>query len=281
MIGLLNIKDDLRRSLDVGPFVDLDKTAPNDLDGIYIDWVPKSNKNRYLRQALVIEMYVKKKRPIVIFDRFFSLTYKEFLWLSKFNSFFFEPAVNFRRGFDYMPQWTDGKVGTWDEDKKSIDMAYQNDNLNECIATLEKYYRNYSSLFPDKIVRYSGGINTAKKKQYSDVSEMEHIPELDWGDVKYTVLIGSKTEYRVGYLRDDLFDIMKKGVLPLLPIEHRFFGSMFNGLVVKDVQDVDYYISLFGKVKTEVIEDIFDNMKKYNPEFDIKFTTERITSCFV
>lgn len=277
MIGILNIKDDLRKELsDLGTFYDLASADPEDLKGMYIDWVPKYH-SLFLKQAEIIEKWVKKKIPIVIFDRYFSLTWKEFSWLNRFNVFFFEPAVSYRRGFDFMPQWiSDRNVS---QNEKSINLGYK-DIINDRIASFEKYFLKYSSLYPNKKVFYNGDISLLKKGSYQDVCDMQY-SDFDWKDVGYTILLGSKNEYKIGHLRDDLFEIMNEGCLPLLPIEHRFFGSAFRQLTVKTAEEVDYFVSLFDNVKESVIEDLFGDIEKYYPEFSIEYTAERIRSCLL
>ena len=69
------------------------------------------------------------------------MTYKEYIWLKRFQVFFFEPAINNRIGFTYVPQWTSPIKDNWDdkfrEMKRSIDLFYTG-NLNNKTKTFEK-----------------------------------------------------------------------------------------------------------------------------------------------
>jgi hypothetical protein len=277
MIGVFNIQENLKAQLQKGHEL-CDLSVDENIDSIFIDWVPQSD-SKFVRQAEIIEKYVRNKIPTIIFDRFLSMTYKEYIWLKRFNVFFFEPAVNNRIGFTYVPQWTEPIDNFWDNiyrenDDRSIDLFYEG-NLDKKTKSFEKYFKEYASLYPDKIVGYKGIF----KKTYDDynIKSLENINLLD---VKYTILLGSPTEYRIGYLPDNFFTYMQKGILPFLPVEHRFFHGMFKDAVIKDEKDISFIIdSISGRffgVRYILIENIYDNIDKYYPEFKINHVIDKI-----
>lgn len=279
MFGVYNIRDDLKNVLStkVEPLYNLfDLSEDSDeIECIFIDWIPPGNEG-FVRQAEIVENYVRKKIPTVIFDRFLSMTYKEYIWLKRFNVFFFEPAINNRIGFTYIPQWTTSLEENWDKEflykERSIDL-FCTEDVNNKIKSFEKYYKEYASLYPEKNVYYFGS-----KKDYSNYN-IKHANDFDPFDVKFVILIGSSTDYRIGYLPDYIFYFLKCGILPMLPIEHRFYSPLFGELVVKGRNDVDYFISGSSSgnhIRCIIIEDIFRNMEKYFPEFKINYIVDKI-----
>lgn len=285
MIGLLNIRDDLRNGLsqhlDMGTLDEVLQGEFPEVDGIFVDWVTKDSEDDFVKQAVLVEHYVKKGVPTVIFDRHLALTRKEYTWLGKFNTTFLEPAICNRAEFEYFPQWVSPLKGNWyQEHDRKIDLGYSG-ILDDRTASFEKYYKVYAQVFPEKKVLISSQLDSlkAKIKDYQN-HNLEFSNKLDYFDVSFMILIGSFSEYNMGFLRSDLFDIMRKGVIPLCPIEHRHFGSMFRSLVVEDERDVDYLVSCGGRVREIIIEEVFENTMKYYPEFDIKYAVDKIRHYF-
>jgi hypothetical protein len=278
MLGVLNIRPDLKAKLSQH----FEVTESGKIDGLFIDWVPKSNDD-FAKQAVMVEEHVKRGIPTVIYDRYLNITTQEYMWLRKFNVTFFEPVINHRAGFEFLPQWTEPYKWKYTEETREIDLAF-NGVVKDKIASFEKYYGTYASLFPDKRVIYeapAAGMPLPIKTEKWANNNLVH-QYFSWDTITFTVLIGTLFDYKRGYLREDLFEIMRKGVIPLCPIEHRFYGSMFQDLVIKDERDLDYYVgtSPMRKVGGVLIEGIFDNMLKYYPEFSIDYTVDRLKECF-
>jgi len=99
--------------------------------------------------------------------------------------------------------------------------------------------------------------------------------------IPFTILIDSKRNYEIGHLNPWTFYIMENGCVPILPLEHRFFGNMFHKLTVENVEDVDWIIRGLAKVKWTLLEDIYNNIKTLYPEFLIDNVTEVIKNCLV
>ena len=279
MLGVFNIQEDLWTELDkTRKMVTLEHFP--DVSGLFIDWVTKDHIE-FPKQAAIIEHYVKKGVPIIIYDRFFSLEKKEFNWLKKFDISFFEPAINNRPGFEYIPQWTDGKFSyNWekriDDENRKYDLAYTG-KMTDRIAAFEQYYLNYAGLFPNKKVVYSSELNDTKINYYCDYN-LYRVAGINSEQVSFTILIGSPIEYRIGYLRDDLFDIMKAGIMPLLPFEHRFFGTVFKNFLIDGENDLDYYICHYSKIRGVLLEELYEKLLDYYPEFKINFIVDKINN---
>ena len=278
MLGVFNARQDLKSALDSVKLVDLHE--PNlpfpELSCIFIDWLPKSDPN-FPKQAVFTEHYVKAGIPIIIYDRFLSVEKAEVNWLKKFNVSFWEPAINNRPDFEYMPQWWNNKITLdpfIDEEEREFDLIYDG-ILNDKITSFEKYYKTFAGLFPDKKVGYTSGLLHKKIQDYENYN-LKMYSGITTGDASFTILIGSAAEYRIGYLRDDLFDIMKQGVLPLLPKEHRFFGTVFNSMTIYSEVDLDYYINSYKKIRGILIEELTESLFESYPEFKISYIVDKI-----
>ena len=76
-----------------------------------------------------------------------------------------------------------------------------------------------------------------------------------------------------GILPMNMFDILKRGCMVLLPSEHRFFQSL--QMTINDEKDLDYYIKHPG-LRFVLIEEFFDNIEKQYPEFTIKYAVDKL-----
>ena len=278
MLGVFNIRQDLKIAL--APIKLIEINEPNlplpEVSCIFIDWLPKF-KAEFVKQAVIVENYVKAGIPIIIYDRFLSVERAEINWLKKFNVSFWEPAINNRPEFEYVPQWWNNKITLdpyIDEKDRKIDLIYDG-VLDDKFASFEKYYKSFAGLFPDKNVGYTSGLLHEKIQDYENYN-LKMYSGIANGDVSFTILIGSLIEYRIGYLRDDLFDIMKQGVLPLLPEEHRFFGTVFKEVTIYSKTDLNFYINSYKKIRGVLIEEITEKLFKSYPEFKISYITDKI-----
>lgn len=272
-IGIYNIDNDLRSELSKSiEIYDLkDSSDFPKLDGLVIDWVNKENDS-FLAQAAIIEHYVRESIPVVIYDRFMCVTPKEHGWLKKFNVTFLEPALNNRIDFEYLPQWTNL---TYKIEKTQFDLGYIG-KINRRVKLFEKYYVQLISLWPDKTIKFES----------SDVIDEKKIDEwnksgifFDLGNeynFKFSVLIDSPHNIDIGYLPNNLFEMMKHGVMVLCPVEQKYFQGMFPQLLVKKPSEVEYFIKSFDNLREVVIEEVYENIQSNYPEFTIEYACDII-----
>ena len=83
-------------------------------------------------------------------------------------------------------------------------------------------------------------------------------------------MIDNQKNYEIGYLDPYIFESINCGCLPLLPLEHKFFGNLFNKLVVSYAGDVNFIVESFEKVSYLIVDDIIDSIKKLYPEFIVE-----------
>ena len=285
MIGIVSFRENitvkLSESLPIIKVFDImDKKFPK-LDGLFIDWVDQSIlPDEYAVQAAIIEKYVRTKIPVVVFDGELAMTKREYDWLKKFKVFFFEPALQNRREFGYLPHWLDKlNIDMEREEERPFALAYSTINLEDKLKSFEKYYRKYAQLFPDKKVLYQAEkLDKVKYQQYEN-DNMVNQAIIDWEEVDFTILIDSKKNYDIGYLNPWIFYIMENGCVPLLPLEHKFFGNMFHKLTVESIEDVDWIVRGFCKIKWTLLEEIYDRVSRLYPEFLIDNVAEVIKNC--
>jgi hypothetical protein len=222
--------------------------------------------------------------PIVIFDRSFSLTEKEFNWCKKFNTHLFEPALySGRTGFGYLPEWTSDYDIFIDGPDKEYDLIYSDNQLEYKLKGFEKWIKNFARFFPNKKVAYSCNekLTSFLKEEFEKNYIMRVIgKENIYDSGKFTVVIDTDMAYKIGYFNSNYFSAMNNGCLPLLPYEHKYFHGMFKGLVINDLKEMDYFISSYWRIREVLIEEIFDRIKNKWPEFTVNHAVDVIGNCY-
>lgn len=286
MIGILSKHVDKVFLDKLKPYVMIEDNLDLDVDGLFVDWVAKTpvNEDAWMKQASLLQKYIKEV-PIVIFDRYFSLSAKEVEWVKKFNVKLFEPALNSGRfEFEYLPEWItnfETVLEKEDEEDRIYDVVYSYHNIEYQLKEFDSWFKDYARLFPDKKVAYSTfKITDFKKEDYKDnglIFLEHHHPIFNEG--KFTVAIDQLQSYQMGYISPIVFYAMNLGCLPLLPKKHKYFHGMFKGLIVSDIKEMDYYVSLYGRVKDVLIEEIFDRIKTEWSEFTVDHASQIIGNC--
>lgn len=286
MLGVFQITEDENFLKGLQPLTTIelfDPQNPLDIDGLFIDWLPKipEYEDVWMVQASLLQEYIKTGIPIVIYDRSFSLTEKEVNWIKKFNTHLFEPALNSGRiGFRYLPEWI-SDFTIWNRDDREYDLVYSHSNVEYQLKGFEKWIKDYARVFHNKKVAYSTlHLSDFKKEEFTKnnlIFLKEKYPIYIMGDM--TVAFDSDDAYKMGYLNQSHLIAMNIGCLPLLPVEHKYFHSMFKGLVVSDIQEMDFFVSSFGSIRNEVIEEIFDRIQREWSEFTLDHALNTIREC--
>lgn len=251
------------------------------LQGLFIDWVPKlpEYENTWMKQASLLQLYIKSNIPIVIFDRFFSLDEKEVEFVKKYNVHLFEPALySDRSGFEYLPEWIDESIiQTKYDDKRKFDFVYSHNKIEYQITEFEKWIMDYARVFPDKKVGYATNIiSDFKKEEYktNNLIKVEKYPIYKEG--KTTIVIDKERAYKIGYLNHMYLYAMTVGCLPFLPAKHKYFHGLFKGLIVNNINELNMGISMFAKVRDVCIEEILKRLTDEWSEFTIDHATDVI-----
>jgi len=282
LLGTVNIEENLGKELSKDfDLITMKGEKPN-IDALFVDWIPRSKKRSpsVVLQATVVDWYVKKKVPTIIFDRFLGVTNKEYKWLKKFKTYFFEPAINHRRKFDYLPIWTPEiyDMVTYPNIEvkgREVDLGCT-DYLRNKLKAFEKYYVEFGKLYPKYTVNYTWDLPQEKQEEYGEanVNQRNFAAE----NLKYFMLIGTQKAYEIGYLYPDLFWYMERGCIPLLPQEHKYFHSLFADTVIEKLGDIGYLMGGYNYVVPALV-DIYERVEKYFPEMKINHTIDVIKRC--
>lgn len=280
-LGVFNCSKDILEEL---PYdvVQLDNlTSELDVDALFIDWLPRNltDSKKLAQQAALVEACAKGKKTVVLFDKYLDINEREYKYLKKFNTLFFEPAVNYREGFSFLPPWTKcydlTELPTYGErGKRDIDLGYIG-TLKNRMKGFEKYYVEFAELYPKFNVSYSSSLPKPKIDEYKDAGVTKK--EFAYKDMKCFILIDTPRNYEIGYLNPDVFDIISMGCFPMLPIEHRFYHSVFE--VIKDIKFIPFNIQGWEKVREVMLLDMYNNIKTVFPEMSIEYAVETIKKC--
>jgi len=275
MIGAFNIENKMFSKLSEQiSLIDITDNINKKVDGIILKWIPLSQNELSIKQIQLIEKYVKKM-PIIVIDKSMTINSKEYNWLKKFKVKLYEPAVKNRECFNFLPDFIDFSEISFNNESKKYDIAYENDVI---LDNFEKYYCLLSDKYSIKIPCKIYNISKEKKEVYKKLNIDFEIP-FDWKDVSTTVVIGTKKDYKIGNLNVNLFSKIKYGCLPLIPEEHRFFGSLMETLI-KNHRDVYYYLGYDKKIRSILLNDVLKRLKHHYPEFTIEYQIDELTNFF-
>lgn len=268
-----NLKEELSKSFEI---IDITDDSFPDIDFLFVDWITQYNKEKenikkLLLQTSLIEYYLKNTR-IILFDRYIDISEKEFNFMKKYDVCFLEPMIHYRKGFDFMPFWCKVK-GMKDldlfEKERNIDIAHKGKIFPE---SFQHNYISLSSLGFN--VKYWSRVGKEEEEKYLlDNAEKQRF---SWDDVKCSVIIGNETLYKHGYLHSDMFDMIDNGCMPLLPEKNRWFTLLFKDVIIRNIQDIQYFIDKHKIISYGVCLDIYNRINKYFPEMKVNYTTDYI-----
>lgn len=286
ILGTLNIDDALKEELEKDfTLVDLMSAHPNMYpSALLIDWIPPEvsksisrEKASYLiKQTDMVEQYVRDKLPVLIFDRWLGITAKEQVWFHKRGVKLFEPALNNRRDFQYLPFWIRSKkfkeIRLNDKERK-YSLGITGDLMNK-IRDFEKYYLSYGKLYPsDTPIVYDSNIDKSKEKEYNEYN-IEKVPNIDLRDIKCTVVIGSKKDYRIGFMNPVFFEALENNCIPLMAEENRYFRGMVP--IVGNTKDISFYVDGYENTYSGYLYGCYQNIERFYPEYKIEHTVDVI-----
>jgi hypothetical protein len=257
------------------------RSKNKDYTSVFIDWIPtkkavsQKKASNLLSQTDILEKYVKTL-PIVIFDRYRSITTEEFSWLKKFKVTFFEPAILTRNGFKYLPNWI--KIKELDdiklnESKRSVNIGYIG-VLSDRSKSFDKYYVKTKINNPDiKMCYFTQDVNKDKESEYQAL-DITRYQDLSFSDMEFSVIIGNANDYVVGHLDQYYIKALENNCIPVLPRENRYYSALpFN---ISNTTWYDAYVNMYDRTYVGFIHDIYNSIKKYYPEMNVKYTAEII-----
>lgn len=270
MILYFNVEENLSQEINK-----ITKSKSKEYTSVLIDWIPtkksvnQKKASNLLSQTDILEKYVKTL-PIVIFDRYRSITTEEHSWLKKFNVTFFEPAILRRNGFLYLPNWTKIKELHHiqiNNNKRNVNLGYIG-YLTDKTKSFDKYYIKTKISNPDLNVTIS-----TENEEYKSLG-ITYKKDLQFSDIEFSVILGNTNDYAVGHLDSYFFKALDNNCIPFIPKENRYYSAM--PLVVDNNKWYDMYVNMYDRIYVGLINDIYQGIKKYYPEMNIVYTAEII-----
>jgi hypothetical protein len=118
----------------------------------------------------------------------------------------------------------------------------------------------------DKIEVHLYSQDTEIQKYYNNTSNKIVIDSVDLMNVKTCLLLGNDIQYSQGYLPEHLNQLLLNGVIPLSPMEHRWFYSLFQDTVINNFFDFEFILSKWGSLNYGIIHDIYKRIDVHFPE---------------
>jgi len=249
-------------------------TSSEVVDTVLIDWVPDThdadNAKQLIFQLSVIKKHIKNNKvKIIVFDRYLTISSDECKWFKKNGVILLEPALNYRKDFDYLPAWIKTKTSrdiSLEIPTKKYDIVF-NGSPSDNMSDFEKYMLTYckESTGDDDVV-YSLPTNPTKTSEYGDSGLLQ--ATFDYKDAKFALLLDTPKHYRIGYIHPDLPKILEADCIPLIPCENKYYGSMSN--IVNDYLSILMYTSTYDKLYYGYVLDVYDYIDTFYPEMFVE-----------
>jgi hypothetical protein len=252
-------------------------------DVLLMDYLPKIPINQIgatalrARQAEILKHYSNKKLPTILYDKFVSITQEEINWLRKTNRdglFMIDPTLRHRMGAIYLPVWVKMRELNdikYDVHERSIFLGYKG-RMDTKIKTFEKYNVEFGKNYPTMVNKYEAVIPKEKQDEYIN-SNVYYDPTITYNDIQLVIALGTNKDYDNGYLDPEIFEALYNNVIVLLPVEHKYFHSMFADTVIKSFKDI-YFYNIYYITYVGFILEVYKRIEAYFPEFKFNNTLD-------
>jgi hypothetical protein len=280
-ISVNNIDSLLRVELSkIASIVDIDDAS----NGLFLIWTNADEKEMFDRQTHLITTAINKKMPIIIFDKYQTMDPDEISFMMKSGVFLWEPAVADRMFFSFQPVWGRLRLTPqdipWDFDseKRPIDLAYMSSMIQK-MPTFKKYFAPIAEIGEFRVYYFDkiGSENINRKIEEIGVTVG---PQTNINKTKMTLLLGTDQDYRVGRLDPKLFEYLEAGIVPMLPVEHRWYHSVFRDLTVDGEDQIEYFLRTVDRIGFGSVYEIYQNINDNLPEADVINVAKRIKTFF-
>lgn len=252
----LNVKDE--------KFISIAKKMSDNSNGeaLFVDWEPliKVKDTRDMANNIRVIENLPENVKLVVFDRYCALTPDEITYLTtKKNAILLEPRVIPRPQFGFIPYWIhkiDLPLSMWDN-KREFHLGFKGDILTEWSESmLVKSIKH----IPDINV----GVSTSEKiskERFNIIKEIMSIGNFKWNRFKCCLVQPNSND-----MLPDITNHLKYGVVPLVSDEYRWYYAIFNKFIIKDYNDIKWYIRMYDTCNYGYMEEIYSNIEKFMPE---------------
>jgi len=245
-------------------------------DVYFFDWVPPFNikTSKHIESQLKILNSLNDDIPCIIFDRYCSITDKEFLNLNDRNIVFMEPAVNHRNGFIYSPYWLKLKeFNTFDfNTNRKFITGFKKRNMNNSVGMLliDLQKKGITNI----------GIDAYINKEHFEVyQKFFTIDKIEYNEFSTLVISDNKYNREKGVI-PDITEMYNNNTVPLLLYNHKWVHSLFKDYIINNVNDLKWYCKMYPKIGYAFMNDINENIKKYFPEMILENFIYNIINIF-
>jgi hypothetical protein len=218
----------------------IEQSNDNKDEILFVNWLPTDTITNDVRnQVNTITDFLHNQKQVIVFDRFSILTNDEIKFFVKNNVILYEPVINHRKFFDYLPYWID------------LPNDYPLEIFNK---------RKYSITFDN---HQWEGINLLGKTIHYKQDSL-------CNENKYKLFINNRLP--------DVTDCIKHGTIPLLFHTNKWFHAMFTNSIIKDIKELDYYLKLYKHCAYGLMIEFNNNIKNYMPEMLIENFIENLIS---
>ena len=217
-----------------------------------IDWIPNDINTITFCKSL------DENVPIIVFDRYCSISNDDFIWLDNRNSVLMEPAINHKNGFIFQPYWIDFNKITFNHKERPYIIGYKH-----------KSYVN-DDIFDLLIKSSNDGYSTCidayiRNDVFKGIKNKIDIKPSRYNDFCYLLISGSDDDIQRGVV-PDIRDMVYNGTVPLLWHTHYTMHGLFKHLIIERYSDLKYFCNIYDTIKNLYLHDIMDNIRMYMPE---------------
>lgn len=283
MIGFFNFEKQITDYFSDAIIIRIEGDSFPEIEGLVIDWIYSPNKKQptisFARQASIVERYVKKGLPTFIFDRFSSITFKEFKYLKKFNTKLFEPYLISRDGFGYLPFWIHNiyDLNIYDREDREFDITFKG-YLTDKIKSFEEYYVDIKQHYPKYKIAFEADIKNSKVNEYKDM-DINYIESLDITRSKMSIVIGSKNDYKNGKLDYLYAESINNGCIPLVANDNRFyngFPTCIDSIKNNPIPMFKLFLESTKDLKYGILMGTYEYIEKFHPEMKVNYVVDII-----
>lgn len=247
----------------------------DDPDGVFIKWVDSSSP-QFNSQTKCVKHCLENNKPLIIFDEFQKMTLEEMTFLLKPGVLLWEPYLDDRMLFSYQPCW-----GTFYEDiewnfneTRMVDFGCVLP-LKGIIPTFEKYYSPIAETGEFNVSYFNENVSDNIRERLSK-NRITVFGSNNTPTMKCSMLLGTPSQYESGYFSSHIFDLLEKGIVPLLPEEHRWYHSVFSELVIRRPFDIEFLLKNYDNIGYGLIRHIYDGLSDFLPEANVVNVADRI-----
>ena len=210
-------------------------------DTVFIFWVKITPNEPRAKELLeTLNEAIKASNRLIIYDVDRAMTEEEVNWILKNGGELYEPYIQTRKGFTYLPE-----PNNFDNHELKFE------------TEPKEFFFGYYNKFPNRIMCQKLDINPVLTEGYN---------------FSYTIALDTLDDYKYGHIHMELIESAFMGSKPLIPSEHRWFHGLVNsvGSPVCNTKDIDWYKKTSGE-SYGYCQRFLEDIQSTYPEFKLNY----------